>query len=34
MNQIFKNNPIKHFAISDVRFQNEADLVKKKTNVI
>ena len=34
MNQIFENNPIKNFVISDVRFQNEADLVKKHNGLL
>ena len=34
MNIIFKNNPIKNFVISDVRFQNEADLVKKLNGLL
>ena len=34
MNQVFENNPIKNFVISDVRFQNEADLVKKHNGLL
>ena len=31
---IFENKPIKNFVISDVRFQNEADLVKKHNSLL
>ena len=34
MNQIFENNPIKNFVICDFRFQNEADLVKKRNGLL
>ena len=34
MNQIFENNRIENFVISDVRFQNEADFVKKHNGLL